>query len=351
MRKLKFVLLGVLMMGLIVGMIGCEAEENGDVEPDGEETVQINLAGGRVEDAWYPMAQAAADFINEESDWLQVQVISTAGLTANLEMVRDNPTEFFGILPLSTTMKFLPGHEFSDERGVYEDVTFISNATSMSQLLITHDPDVETADDLRGKTIGVGREGAGNTPDHKAILEALGILDDVNIIHGGFGGNINSLVDGLADATFTMFDHVYPDGFSRGALIEEASIRGPVRYLGFEEDMLLELRDAEHATVPIRVPAEALDPDTQPDELWAFGDLTYFGADNEMDEEIVYEITRILFETPADSWEDWHPQGAHMTDDIKPANPAPGVVDVHPGTEKYYDENDIEMKDLAELLR
>lgn len=352
----KLFLVCLLLLGLALSGFGCnsassQSEKESSSEEASKPVTKIMLAGGRVGDSWYSIAQAAAKFVNEKSDWLRMEVVATAGLTANLELVRDNPKEYVGILPLSTTLHSRSGHKYSDARGVYDGVRFIANSTSMTQLLVTFDPAIKTPEDLKGKTIGVGREGAGNTYDHLAVLESLGVLDDVKLVHGGFGGNIDKLVNGLTDATFTMIDHIYPKTFKKGSLIEKAGIRGPVHYLGFDQDMLLQLRSSEHSTVPVRIPAGALDPEQQPNELWAFNDPTYFGTDEQMDKEVVYELTRILFETPAEEWVKWHPQGAHMTEDIKPANPVPEKLEIHPGAKQYYEELGIEMKDLAELLR
>jgi|GEM_PF-1149086 TRAP transporter TAXI family solute receptor len=312
-------------------------------------TRRILIAGGRTTSPWYPFAQALSKFINEKSDWLTAEVVSTAGITGNVDMVKENPDEYIGISSFSH-IHYRPGDPWGEARGTYTGERFIANATSMTQCLVTYDPKIKGVENLAGKTVDVGREGAANTPDMKAILNAYGVLDKVKLVYTGYGGGANKLIDGLVDATFLLFDHIYPRQFSKGAFIEKLETKSPVYYVGFDRDVLLKLRDKGHAVVPVRVPPNSLGK-TQTDELWAYNDPTFFMADVKMDEDVVYEVTRIIWETPAEEWAKWHPQGAHMNEHFKPAMPSLKLYEPHPGAKKFYGERNIELKDLAELLK
>ncbi len=320
------------------------------VESFAAEKVKINIAGARVKDPWYAFSQALANFINKKSDWLRAEAVATAGLTANIEMIREKPQQYIGLAPTSTTLQARPGHEWSKARKAYTGARFIANITTMTQLLVTFDPTIKSVKDLKGKTVDVGRKGAGNTPDHIAILKAYGVLDDVKLIYTGFGGGAKRMMDGFCDATFLIVNHTYPHKFSPGPLVDLLETKKPVHYVGFDHDILLRLRQEEHGTVPVRVPAGALGKN-QPEALWAFNDPVYLMADESMDPKIVREVTRVIFETPAEEWAKWHPQGEHMTTTFKTATPVPKVVPPHAGTKAYYQEKGIEMTDLADQLK
>ncbi|MBW1712012.1 MAG: TAXI family TRAP transporter solute-binding subunit [Deltaproteobacteria bacterium] len=338
-----FMLAVFVSLALALGPAG-EATAASDV-------VNIKIAGARVKDPWYAFSQALAAFINKKSKWLKAEAVATAGLTANIEMVREKPKDYIGLAPTSTTLHARPGHEWGEARKTYTGARFIANITTMTQLLVTYDSKIKSPQDLVDKTIDVGRKGAGNTPDHLAILKAWGILDKVKLIYTGFGGGAKRLMDGFCDATFLIINHTYPDKFSKGRYIDQLETKKPVYYLGFDRDMLLKLRQTEHGTVPVKIPAGALDPKTQPQTLWAFNDPVYIMADESMDPKVVEEVTRIIFETEPEEWAKWHPQGAHMTEKFKPATPVPAVVPAHPGTKTYYDKHGIKMEDLADLLK
>lgn len=314
------------------------------------ETVNIKIAGARVKDPWYAFSQALANFINKKSKWLRAEAVATAGLTANIELIAAKPKEYIGLAPTSTTLHARPGHAWSKARKTYTGARFIANLTTMTQLLVTYDPSIKSVKDLKGKTVDVGRKGAGNTPDHLAILKAYGVLDDVKLIYTGFGGGAKRLMDGFCDATFLIINHTYPHKFAKGRYVDRLETKKPVYFVGFDRDLLLKLRASEHGTVPVRIPAGALGKN-QPKALWAFNDPVYLMADEKMDPKIVEEVTRVIYETPASEWVKWHPQGEHMTTRFKTATPVPKVVPPHPGTKAFYDKKGIKMTDLADQLK
>lgn len=315
-----------------------------------QEKIGIKIAGARVEDPWYAFAQALAQFVNKKSNWLQAEVVTTAGLTANLEMIKAQPDVYIGLAPTSTTLHARQGHEWGDKRGNYDTARFISNITTMTQVIVTYDPEIKTMADLAGKTVDVGRKGAGNTPDHLAVLEAYGLKDKVKLSYSGFGGGAKRMMDGFCDATFIICSHTYPSTFMKGSLIDQMETKKPLHYIGFDREKLIELRQKEHGTIPVFIPANALDSKNQPEDLWGFNDAVYLMADVKMDPKIVEEVTRVIFETKPAEWQKWHPQGIHMTDEIKPASPVPMVVPPHDGARAYYKSNNIKMYDLADLL-
>ena len=262
----------------------------------------------------------------------------------------EKPNEYISIVtPLnSTRMAMEPWGKPYD---YYDKMRYIGVSGSMTWAWVTFDKEIKTPRDLVGKTISVGREAALRTPDEQAILKEWGVLDEVRLIHGGYGGAMGALKDGLADVACLTFDHIYPAGFSKGPLITNLETKGPIYYIGMDPDMMERLRNEESGfeTMSVRVPPGALDPKTQPTELWAGAFPTFFGADERMDEDIVYEVTRVLYES-AGKFATWHPQGAHMTEDWIPTL---GTVkkETHLGAQKYYDEHGIEVKYLGDLLR
>ena len=70
-----------------------------------------------------------------------------------------------------------------------------------------------------------------------------------------------------------------------------------------------------------------------------------------MDDKVVYEITRVIWETPASEWVKWHPIGAHMTKEFKAAPPSTKLYKIPPGAQKYYDEQGVKIVSLSELLK
>lgn len=340
---LTFLLVVLFSFSLVLGPTGKALSA--------DKVTRIKIAGGRVRNSWYAFSQALSSFINKKSKWLRAETVATAGLSADIELIRQKPKEYIGMAPLSTTLQFRPGRPYAKARKPYAGGRFIANITTMTQLLMTYNPHLKSVEDLKGKRVDVGRMGAGNTPDDLAILKAYGILDNVKLLYTGFGGGAKRMIDGFCDATFLIISHTYPHQFRKGPFVEKMESRKPVYYIGFSHDILLKLCEEGHATIPVMIPAGTLDPKTQPKALWAFNDPVFLMADVHMDPKIVEEVTKIIFETPASEWAKWNPQGKGMTPEFDAACPSPEFLPPHPGAKAYYEKHGIKISNLADLLK
>ncbi len=70
-----------------------------------------------------------------------------------------------------------------------------------------------------------------------------------------------------------------------------------------------------------------------------------------MDEDVVQEVTRIIWDTPADEWAKWHPMGANLNQKYLPGMPFLKLYQPHPGAKKFYDEKGVKVADLMDLIR
>jgi TRAP transporter TAXI family solute receptor len=314
------------------------------------EKKDIKIAGGRVGDPWYVLSQALANFINKGSDQLRAEVVTTPGLSGCAEVMKDKPKEYIGA-SCGTVFAHFRMDDFGKARGYYFGMRWIANFSSQTNTMVTYDQNIKTIKDLAGKRVHVGRKGATNTFDMVALLKEWGVLDKVKLVHGGYGGGKSKLMDGLVDATYTLVDHVYPLNFSKGAFITEMETKKPLHYLDLGKEIIEKMRKkGSTSMVPVRLPPKTLDPKTQPNEIWLMDDLSFLAADEKMDNKVVYEVTKIIWET-AGKWGTWHPQGAHMTKEFIPAMFVLDRKLVHAGALKFYDDNGIKLKDMAELLR
>ena len=332
------VLLSVLVSGLVIDHPVQAADK------------KILIAGGRTSSYWYALAQALAKFINEKSTWLKAEVVSTAGITGNVDMIKSEPKKYIASSSFSH-VHYRPGDPWGDKRGGYTGERFIANISPLTHAIVTYDATIKSVKDLAGKVVGVGRKGAANAPDHKAILKKYGVLGKVKLAQGGYGGNANKLKDGKVDATFTILNHIYPLKITKGGLVDKLETKAPIYYIGFDKKTILELRGKGYATVPLWIPGGTLDSKTQPKGFWSYNDPTFYSADKAMDDDVVYEVTRIIWETPPEEWAKWHPMGANLSHKFLPGMPSLKLYQPHAGAKKFYDKMGVEIKDLGDLLR
>ena len=345
MKKLCKVIFCLLVLSLILWTFGF-----GDLAQaaTSKPLTKIKIGGGRVGDPWYILSEALAYFINHGSEWLRATVVATPGITGNIELAIKSPNEYIFI---SDTLNFI--HMQKDPYGkkfnYYNKIRFISNQCSLTFTWVTLDKNIKTGKDLAGKTVGIKRKAAPYVGE-EGVLRQWGVLDKVKLVHSGFGEAVKNLQDGLMDVAHMTFDHIYPAGFSKGVFITDLETRGPVYYISTEPEIIKELyKEGIMADITIRIPPGMLDRKTQTNEVWCYSAAIFIGADERMDPDIVYEVTRVIWES-AGKWETWHAQGKHMTRDFIPASPI-DLQFTHPGAKKFYDEHRIKVKKLGDLLR
>lgn len=301
---------------------------------------QKMLLGGRVGDPWFVLSQALAYFVNKQSDWLRLDVVATPGADAGNEMAMKDPDKYI-FLSSDVAMRVLPK---SERFSYYDKMRIIGLCNVTSWVWVSYDKKINTAQDLVGKKILIGRPGGLRVIVEKEILKEMGVLDKVKIVHGGYGGGRNALKDGLVDVTVMIYDYILPAGFRKGAFIEDMQTRKPIYYPNImPKELQLKL-----GLLPVRLYPGALDRKTQPKELWATIYAIFFAADERMDEAIVYEVTRILNEN-ADKFTGWHAHGASLTKEFIPTY-SKGPEWVHRGALKYYEEKGIKLNPVIDLL-
>lgn len=312
---------------------------------DAKPSKQIMIAGGRVGDSHNVLSEALAYFINKKSKWLKATVFSTPGLGANDELARDNPQKYISVTAdwLIRVLDNTAGYKF------YDKMRSLSPASSGTIVWVTYDKDKKNLTDFVGKAVNIGREGSALLPGQLPLLEAIGLKDKVKLVRSSYGESVTNMKDGLVQVTQIQVDHVYPGTFKKGAFITDMESRAPIHYVNVDLKVQEELFKKGKTFVPIRIPAGALDPKTQTTDIWGASFVPMFGADLRMDPDVVYEVTRVLYES-AGEFASWHVQGQHLTKEFIPTYVfSPDFV--HPEALRYYKDNNISVKDLAQLLR
>lgn len=298
------------------------------------------LLGGRLGDPWFVLSQGLAYFVNKQSDWLRIEVVATPGASAGAEIARKNYEKYIFISPFYG-MKLNP----TDKRvNFYDKERIIGFCTGNVWVWITYDKKIKTAQDLVGKKVYIGRPGGARAVFEKKVLESLGVLDKIKLLHGGYGGGRNALRDGLADVAVMNLDYILPAGFKKGAFIEDLETRKPIYYINLmPRELQLKL-----GMVPLKIYAGALDPRTQKEDLYASIDAIYWCVDARMDDNVVREVTRILYAN-ADKFASWHAQGAGISKESIPTYII-GPEKMHPAAKKTYKELGAKVKPLSDLL-
>lgn len=284
--KINFFLGCILVFGITLVSYGLS-----NSAPAGEK-VHIELLTGRPGDPWTVMTYALSSFINADSQMIRTSVIPTGGLGDTVKILIEQPERRkkaiatlyqSGAYPTRAQMGFWP--------------SFVGLINTYAFTWITYDPKIKRLEDFKGKVVAGPREGPGWWDQFLMPLKVAGVFDTLKITKGGAGGALQSLIDGKADIAWTVVDATYPNLVKPSSLMEQASVRGQLYFPDWGKDRI-EVETAKMIGFPLKaveVPPKSLGK-TQENTIYVLGDPHYWGAGKEMDEEIVNEILRILWE-------------------------------------------------------
>ena len=179
--------------------------------------------------------------------------------------------------------------------------------------------------DLKGRRIAIGPQDSSTELSARIVLDAAGITESNSILKNyGLGSGSEGILNGSLDAVHG-FAGVPISGFSQLADAMPCTI---LRYTDQELDSILKesyfyYRDMIPADT---YPGQDRDVDT-------FGIKCLLCVDQDMDEELVYELTSILYKS-AGSLGRSHPSLSAMSRDRFMYSALP--IPLHPGAERFY---------------
>lgn len=294
-----------------------------------DNTAQYVVGTGGTGGTYNAVGALMAQFFNDKG-FGQFSATATTGGVQNTLFMR-NGTCDFGMVGRSCFVESSTGRNTFESTGPSDDLMAVAPLYSaIFQQFVS--PDVAEFDDLKGKSIGVGGPGSGDeafahvfyegvcgwefdkdfTPAYLGSSEAADAMKD---------GHIQGMVV-LAQAPFSIMIEVVNAGKAHVVGVPQAYIDG-----------VCDKGDDPYASyVPDVIPANTFKDQTE--ELPSFSSPTLLGVSKQVDEELVYEVTKYLWEN-VDELTPLHAALAGMKiDDVKSITDLP----IHPGAMRYYQE-------------
>jgi len=319
MKKFSFFL--VIFMGFVITFSGCE---QGDV-------MFVTIGTGGVTGLYYPTGGAISRLLNKRVKDINIKatVESTSGSVFNINAVMKGDMEF-GIAQSDRQYQAYHGQAEWIDAGPQTDLRSVfSIHPEPITLVVSENSGIKDISDLENKRINLGNPGSGQLQNSRDVISAAGLTEDqVTAEYVKAVEAPGLLQDERLDGFF------YTVGHPNGNIKEATSGRVKVYIVpiaGAAIDSLLE----EHTYyAKAFIPHEFYPRALNTDDIETIGVKATFITSQNVDEKIVYALTKIVFEN-FDEFKTLHPAYKVLTkEDMLKGLSAP----VHPGALKYYRE-------------
>ena len=321
--KMKKLFALLLVLAVLTMSVGAFADE------------YLVFSTGGTTGTYYAFGGEIAALFTSKIDGLEVTAQASGGSKANILAITQGEAE------LGWTQNDVMSYAYqgTDDFGGQKVETFSAIGAiypEVVHLVVAKDSDITKVEDLKGKNVGIGAVGSGVYFNAIQILEIAGLtLDDITPHYLSFAESAESFQNHQVEAFFAVSG--YPN-----ASIVDVALKRPVSLLTFVGEQMEALQGKYPYYVNDVIPAGTYEG--QDEDVVVPAISAVLVASNELDEELVYQITRTLFENKDELTNAKKsyisPESAILGVPTSDSDAAEGVTGgtFHPGAVKYYKE-------------
>ncbi|MDI9571209.1 MAG: TAXI family TRAP transporter solute-binding subunit [Pseudomonadota bacterium] len=285
------------------------------------------IATGGTGGTYYPLGGILAQALSQQVP--EVVVTSQAGnaSVANCNLIRDRQVES-AFVQSNVAYNAYNGLEQFQAKPARNLRHIASLYPETIQIVARADANIRSVKDIKGKRLVPGDRGSGSEVDALNILGAYGYAykDFANVDWLSFSGGAQRLQDKQADVTFTTAG--WPT-----AAITELAISTNIVLVPIDEAKIGELTKKYPFYARISIPKGTYKG--QGKDVATITTMAQWVAGAEVPEDVVYKLTKALWEHGAAKMAAAHSQGKNVLAKTALAGIS---VPLHPGAERYYRE-------------
>ena len=182
----------------------------------------IRFGAADIGGIYYTFANTFTGLASSEDDTYQFEVKTTAGSAANLRLLSGGYIE----LGLAQSDLIASAYEGS---GIFEGEpcqgysAIAGLYTEACQIVIRADSNIQTLDDLQGKTVSIGAEDSGTEQNANQILTMSGLTTElVKTVNLDYTDAADQLINGKIDAFFCTADALSLPSFTSIRMVSPA---------------------------------------------------------------------------------------------------------------------------------
>jgi TRAP transporter TAXI family solute receptor len=293
---------------------------------------ELSIATGGTGGVYFPYGGGMAEVINRHIDGYTATAEVTGASVENMNLIASFESDMALVLS-DTLFAAYNGTGPFEGAAIPEARTMIAIYPNAVQLVTLADSGITSLADLRGQRVSVGAPGSGTEVSAQTILAANGITyDDFDPQRLNFNETADALRDGTIVAGF------WSVGPPTSSIMNLAATRA-IRMIPLSEEEIANAIAADPTFAPYTLReglyegmAEAVPTISTPNMVVVHA---------EMDEELVYQITKAMFEH-VEELIAIHPAA---NDTVPEFTIAASPIPVHPGALRYFEEIGLEIPD------
>lgn len=311
----KIFKVSILLLTSVLMLAGCSKNAKKD----------YILATGGTGGTYYPFGGAIANIWNTKIENMNVTAQATGASAENLRLINKGEAEYAIVQNDVMDYAYNGTDLFAGEK-LSNIMTIGTLYPEVVQIAVSKDSGIKSVADFKGKRISVGDAGSGVEFNAKQIMEGYGLtFDDIKKSNLSFKESADGIQNGTLDGCFITA------GVPNAALQELAFTAGLI-LVPVEGEAAKKICEKYGYYTQTTIPGgtyKGTDTDTP-----ALAIKATLAVNASLDEEIVYQMTKALFENLNDL------STAHAKGKEVSAQAAVTGVSVpfHPGAKKYYNE-------------
>ena len=326
MNKMKVSAFSLIIAGSMV-LAAC-GEEDATTEPEeggedaGLETNIVTIATGGASGPYNIIGSTLAETYSTEYG-VNSRTQTTGASVENVNLIKEDKIE------MAFTMSDVVSQAVEGTEGFTEPTDKISQIAALYpnyvQIVTTADSGIETFEDLRGKRIAVGDQNSGVEVNARMLLEGYGITyDDIDVDYLGYAEAADGLRAGQIDAAFLT------SGLPNASLLELSETLD-IRMVSIAAEDVERVAEDQSYFIPLEIPAGTYGNE---EAIPTAAIMNALVVHSDMSEDDVYKLTKTFFEN-LDTLENSHQAASDIT--LEAAQEGL-VAPLHPGAQRYYDE-------------
>ena len=286
------------------------------------------LATGGTGGTYYPFGGAIANIWNTKIENMNVTAQATGASAENLRLINKGEAEY-AIVQNDVMDYAYNGTDLFEGEKLENIMTIGTLYPEIVQIAVSKDSGIKSVADFKGKRISVGDAGSGVEFNAKQIMEGYGLtFDDIKKSNLSFKESAEGIQNGTLDGCFITA--AVPN-----AALQELAFTAGLTLVPVEGEAAKKICEKYGYYTLTTIPGgtyKGTDSDTQ-----ALAIKATLAVSAKLDEEIVYEMTKALFENLSDL-ATAHAKGK----EVSAHSAVTGVsVPFHPGAKRYFSELDL----------